>query len=85
MKDPVAGSTVYWMDDGADTGPIEAQNWRHVLPGETARDLWQRALASMSIELITDVVLRLLISETPMASLRMNAWPHSSRRLPVTR
>ncbi|MCX4310817.1 MAG: formyltransferase family protein [Desulfovibrio sp.] len=67
MRDPIAGGTVYWMDDGADTGPIEAQGWCHVLPGETARDLWQRALAPMGIALLTDVVLRLLISETPRA------------------
>ena len=27
MHEPVAGGTAYWMDDGADTGPIEAQDW----------------------------------------------------------
>lgn len=32
MHEPVAGGTAYWMDDGADTGPIEAQDWCHVLP-----------------------------------------------------
>lgn len=67
MKDPIAGGTVYWMDDGADTGLIEAQDWCHVLPGENAKNLWQRVLAPMGIELITDVVLRLLISEMPRA------------------
>lgn len=34
MRDPIAGGTVYWMDDSADTGPIEAQDWCHVLPSD---------------------------------------------------
>lgn len=37
MREPVAGGSVYWMDDGADTGPIEAQGWCHVLPGKMPR------------------------------------------------
>lgn len=28
-----------WMADGADTGPIEARDWCHVLPGEMAAEL----------------------------------------------
>ena len=59
MRDPVAGGTVYWMDDGADTGPIEAQDWCHVLPGETASELWQRSLAPMGVRLLTNAVARL--------------------------
>ena len=45
MRDPITGGTVYWMDDGADTGPIEAQEWCHVLPGETAPEVWRRSLS----------------------------------------
>lgn len=36
MREPIAGGSVYWMDDGADTGPIEAQDWCHV-PGRRRR------------------------------------------------
>lgn len=52
MGDPIAGGTVYWMDDGADTGPIAGQDWCHVLPGESPAELWRRALAPMGLRLI---------------------------------
>jgi methionyl-tRNA formyltransferase len=57
MGDPIAGGTAYWMDDGADTGPVAAQDWCHVRPGDDARTLWRRDLAPMGLRLI-DKVLR---------------------------
>lgn len=67
MHEPVAGGTAYWMDDGADTGPIEAQDWCHVLPGETAAELWRRELAPMGVRLLTACVARLARGERPRA------------------
>ena len=52
MGDRIAGGTVYWMDDGADTGPIAAQDWCHVRPGDDARTLWRRDLAPMGVRLL---------------------------------
>lgn len=68
IHEPVAGGTVYWMDDGADTGPIEAQDWCHVLPGESAAELWRRELAPMGVRLLTTCVARLAKGERPRAS-----------------
>lgn len=51
MHEPVAGGTVYWMDEGADTGPIAAQDWCHVQPGDNAITLWRRDLAPMGLKL----------------------------------
>lgn len=68
MHEPVAGGTVYWMDDGADTGPIEAQDWCHVLPGESAAELWRRKLAPLGVRLLTACVTRLAKGERPRAS-----------------
>lgn len=56
MRDAVAGGTVYWMDDGADTGPIAAQDWCHVRPDDTPATLWRRALAPLGIALISSVL-----------------------------
>lgn len=67
MRDPIAGGTVYWMDDGADTGPIEAQEWCHVLLGETAVQLWRRALAPMGVRLLVETVMRLKAGKPPRA------------------
>ncbi len=68
MREPVAGGSVYWMDDGADTGPIEAQDWCHVLPGEDAASLWRRALAPMGIRLLTETVSHLAGGGKPRAA-----------------
>ena len=52
MRDPIAGGTVYWMDDGMDTGPIAAQDFCRVRPDDDAAILWQRRLAPLGLELL---------------------------------
>lgn len=56
MGDPIAGGTVYWMDNGADTGPVAAQDWCHVRPDDDAKTLWRRDLAPMGIRLLERVL-----------------------------
>lgn len=56
MHDAVAGGTVYWLDDGADTGPIAAQEWCWVEPGWDASTLWREKLFSMGVRLISRVL-----------------------------
>lgn len=36
MHEPVAGGSVYWMDNRADGGPVIAQGWCFIRPGDTA-------------------------------------------------
>jgi methionyl-tRNA formyltransferase len=54
--DPVAGGSVYHLADGWDAGAIAAQDWCFVAKGESARELWERALAPMGIRLLTGIV-----------------------------
>jgi methionyl-tRNA formyltransferase len=54
--DPIAGGTVYHLADGWDAGAIAAQDWCFVAKGETARELWERALAPMGLALLTRVI-----------------------------
>lgn len=54
--DPIAGGSVYHLADGWDRGAIAAQDWCFVAKGETARELWERALAPMGLELLKRVV-----------------------------
>ena len=53
--DPIAGGSVYHLADGWDAGGIAAQDWCFVKKGETARELWERALAPMGLALLTKV------------------------------
>jgi glycine cleavage system regulatory protein len=56
LGDPIAGGSVYHLADGWDAGPIAAQDWCFVAKGETARELWERALAPMGLALLAKVV-----------------------------
>lgn len=54
--DPIAGGSVYHLADGWDAGAIAAQDWCFVAKGETARELWERALAPMGLALLSKVI-----------------------------
>src|SRR5437764_2076430 len=54
--DPIAGGTIYHLADRMDAGAIAAQDWCFVKPGEGARELWERALAPMGLDLMARVV-----------------------------
>lgn len=56
MGDIVTGGTAYWLDDGADTGPIAAQDWCWIRPGDTPEALWCRELAPMGLRLFAQVL-----------------------------
>ena len=54
--DAIAGGSVYHLAAGWDAGAIAGQDWCFVLKGETARELWERALAPLGLALLTRVV-----------------------------
>jgi methionyl-tRNA formyltransferase len=54
--DPIAGGTIYHLAERMDAGAIAAQDWCFVKKGETARELWERAIAPMGLRLLAEVV-----------------------------
>src|SRR5262249_24351155 len=42
LDEKITGSTLFWIDDGIDSGPILAQRFYHVAPDETAGTLYAR-------------------------------------------
>jgi methionyl-tRNA formyltransferase len=54
--DPIAGGTIYHLADRMDAGAIAAQEWVFVKKGETARELWERALAPLGPKLLGEVI-----------------------------
>ena len=54
--DTIAGGSIYHLADRMDAGAIAAQDWCFVKKGETARELWERALAPIGLALIARVV-----------------------------
>jgi methionyl-tRNA formyltransferase len=47
---------VYHLSDRMDAGAIAAQDWCFVKRGETARELWERALAPLGQRLLGEVI-----------------------------
>ena len=54
--DPIAGGSVYHLAERMDAGAIAAQEWCFVKKGETARELWERALAPLGQTLLARVI-----------------------------
>jgi methionyl-tRNA formyltransferase len=54
--DAIAGGTIYHLADRMDAGAIATQDWCFVRKGETARELWERALAPLGLKLLGDVI-----------------------------
>ncbi|BEV46443.1 formyltransferase family protein [Afipia carboxidovorans] len=54
--DPVTGGTIYHLAERMDAGAIAAQEWCFVVKGETARELWERALAPLGLKLMARVI-----------------------------
>jgi len=54
--DPIAGGTIYHLADRMDAGAIAVQDWVFVRKGETARELWERALAPLGQKLFGEVI-----------------------------
>jgi methionyl-tRNA formyltransferase len=53
--DPIAGGTIYHLADRMDAGAIAAQSGSSQ-KGETARELWERALAPLGQKLLAEVI-----------------------------
>jgi methionyl-tRNA formyltransferase len=47
LDEKITGSTLFWIDDGVDSGPILAQKFLHVAPDETATTLYARHMTAL--------------------------------------
>ncbi|GLR88011.1 formyltransferase family protein [Bradyrhizobium iriomotense] len=68
--DPIAGGTIYHLADRMDAGAIAAQDWCFVKKGETARDLWERALAPLGLKLLAEVIDYIKVHKTLPAKVQ---------------
>lgn len=80
MREAVTGGSLYWMDDGADTGPVVAQSWCHIRPDDTPTTLWRRELAPMDGTCSTRCWPDCWRGSGAKAWLRTRRWRHGSRR-----
>lgn len=56
MGDPITGGTVYWLNEVMDGGPIAAQEWCWIYPGDTAEEVWRDRLFPIGLRLLSRVL-----------------------------
>jgi methionyl-tRNA formyltransferase len=56
MGDPIAGGSVYWLNDNVDGGPIAKQDWCWIRRGDTADKLWRRDVQPMGVRLLRETL-----------------------------
>jgi methionyl-tRNA formyltransferase len=49
LDEKITASTLFWIDDGVDSGPILAQKFLHVAPNETATTLYARHMEALGV------------------------------------
>jgi methionyl-tRNA formyltransferase len=62
-QEPITAGTLFWIDEGLDSGPILAQEFFHVAPDETAGSLYRKHMAVL--QRIGERALTALQSECP--------------------
>ena len=80
--DPITGGTVYHLADRMDAGAIAAQEWVFVKKGETARELWERALAPLGQKLLAEVIDYAKIHNALPAKAQDEQFATNAPRLP---
>ncbi|MBI9077466.1 MAG: hypothetical protein JEZ02_18815 [Desulfatibacillum sp.] len=87
LGDPVTGGTVYWLNGRVDGGPVAAQGYVFIRPGDTSFDLWTRDLLPMGVMLFRRVIRDLIngvIVSVPQDE-RLATWEPSVGRPPLFR
>lgn len=87
MGDRVAGGSVYWLSDKVDGGPVAAQEWCFVRPGDTASELWRRDLFPIGVMLLRRVVADVAAGHVVAVPQdeRLATWEPSFGRPPLHR
>lgn len=52
MNERVTGGSVFWLNDVVDGGPVAAQDYVFIRPGDTASELWHRDLFPLGLKLL---------------------------------
>jgi methionyl-tRNA formyltransferase len=63
LDEKITGSTMFWLDDGIDSGPILAQRFLHVAADETASSLYARHIEALEA-ILAEVLPHLATGET---------------------
>ncbi len=81
LDEKITASTLFWIDDGVDTGPILAQKFLHVAPDETATTLYARHMEALD-EILRSSLGALKNGDAPRLSQDERYATYAARRTP---
>jgi methionyl-tRNA formyltransferase len=64
LDEKITASSLFWIDDGVDSGPLLAQRFFHVAPDETAGSLYAKHMAALDA-MLRDLLPRLAAGVVP--------------------
>jgi methionyl-tRNA formyltransferase len=81
LDEKITGSTLFWIDDGVDSGDILAQRCFHVAPRETAASLYAKHMAALRA-ILGEALTRLAAGEEPRVVQDPAVASYAARRRP---
>ncbi len=87
LGDKVTGGSVYWLNDRVDGGPVAAQEWCFVRPGDKPFELWTRDLQPIGVRLFKQAIEDLqngILRAAPQDNT-VSTWEPSVGRPPLFR
>ena len=79
LDEKISASTLFWIDDGVDSGDILAQRFFHIAPRETAATLYARHMEALAGAL-GEILPRLAAGELPRAVQNPDVATYATRR-----
>ncbi|MGH8542186.1 MAG: methionyl-tRNA formyltransferase [Gammaproteobacteria bacterium] len=82
LDEKITGSTLFWLDEGVDTGPILTQRLLHVALDETATSLYARHMQALE-DVLAEVLPRLTTGNAPQHSQDERYATCCAKRVPA--
>ncbi|AKH42856.1 methionyl-tRNA formyltransferase [Altererythrobacter atlanticus] len=79
LREPISAGTLFWIDEGTDSGPVMGQRFFHVANDETAQSLYDKHMDALA-PMISDTLSRIARGETEGAAQDDRYATYAARR-----
>lgn len=81
LGEKTAGSTLFWLDEGTDSGPVLLQNIFHVAADETARSLYLKHMLAIN-EMVPEAIRLVETGKAPRIEQDQSQISYCAKRTP---
>ena len=82
QQEPITAGTLFWIDEGTDTGDIVDQQFFHVAPDETAASLYAKHMQALAV-MLDRTLKRIAAGEMPRMAQDEDCATWAARRTPT--